>query len=878
MPASLNDQPRPEGTQGSGSRGSSSTAHSEKRSKHRKRKKSSRSEDAKQGAAADDALRSTTAPAPLAEIVGSPAVAAEHPEGSGSRGSSSTVHSEKRAKHRRRKKSSRSEDAKQGAAADDALRSTTAPAPLAEIVGSPTVAAEHPEDTANALVSPDPQPPEEGDQSEAGSTKHPSAFRRVVRRLSLSMPVKQQVPATVGKDGNPAAEPAETSEGCVPTSEAGGRPKRKPSVHYTANALASPDLQPPEECDQFEAGSTKHPSAFRRVVRRLSLSMPVKQQAPATVGKEGKPGVEAAETSEGCMPTSETGGTGRSRRKSSVRFGATTLQAITPTNFTRSSTAEARHECQRATLLAAVATFAAASLGVFVAVYLLHSRKHTMVHCASVECKFAVEDIISLVDPHVSPCGDFHKHVCGRAGDKTFGEADQTSRALKDMLASVERTLLSRRSKNNRKHPGLVQLATTFTYCYAFATSPKPLADATLTDAIANETDILGTTDVVSILRRVLRLSLQRGISTLFAASVVTHLGDIALHVSRGRSFCEKLAQPTDGEVVRELVTRLFERAFASTPKVRRLDASVTVLRLLEFDKILESENSYARDVEMTGDVKATFMTQYVGGDAWLRFVNSLLPLNSKLTESSPLLVFDADGIKSVVDKLRDNIDLGAIYILFHVAMEIGRFYVVPAGEVTFSHLELSNEVVYSRLLNEVFLPASLRRPPILYSGQVPTEFDMGTVGVLMAVQIFHANEPSGSDADDWYDENVGAFGRCMRESKLPSIASQFDELPQNRLLELFALAYSVKVAHRAVRDYYEGLGRDATNFYDVLKKAQRTFFRRFCLLSCGDGGRNESTGSELACLAPVLDMPEFYEAFGCPPPDGVTRGCANLS
>ncbi|XP_054925914.1 uncharacterized protein [Dermacentor andersoni] len=766
----------------------------------------------------------------------------------------------------------------------------------------------------------------------------------------------------------------------------------------TEKTPASTERQRPQEGERFSSAATRRSSAFRRVVRRLSLSMPVETlQTPACANKDAKPAAELGETSEACLPTSENTATG-TRRKSSVRFGATTLQAITPNNFTKSSSCD-RRLGWRTSVLIVFAIVAAVSLGVFLAVYVLHSRKHVIEHCSSVECKLAVEDMISLVDPHVSPCDDFYLHVCGKAGDKTFGGADMTARALDDMLISVQRVLRSRKSKDQGKHPGLAQLATTFHSCYAFTTSSKPLADAPLAEAIADEADILGTPDAASVLRRAVRLSLRKGISTLFTASVVTYLGDLALHVSRGKSFSEKLAQPTDGATGREFVARLFDRAFANTPNVRQLDANDTVLRLLKFDETLSSESSYARDEEMSGDSKDEFMTQYIGGRDWLHFVNSLLPENSQLKEASLVLVSQADRMKKAADELRKKTDLGVIYILLHVAMEVGRFYIVPLSQVTrtclrmaqeilpplvsnvfhnltattksdpsragtvfvsirdvfakhpltlgisegdekkaasflgsvnlrvqkttvsawpnesgwheavdsspaafprmhaalktrealrrlndppsveqatFGRHEVTNDVVYSRLLNEVFLPASLRRPPVLYSGQVPREFNVGTVGVLLATQVFHANEPSESDLRDWYDQHVGAFGRCMRESKPTAIASQFDALPESRLLELFILAYSVKVAHRAVRDHYYGYDPYASNFGDVLGKAQRTFFRRFCLLSCGDSAQNDTGESRLACLVPVLSTPEFYEAFGCTVDKGAQ--CAPLS
>ncbi|XP_065281134.2 uncharacterized protein [Dermacentor albipictus] len=748
------------------------------------------------------------------------------------------------------------------------------------------------------------------------------------------------------------------------------------------------------------ATATGRPSALGRGARRRSMSMPAKkQQAPS---QEAKPGADAAaETSEALVRSSEMEQNSPTRRKPSVRFGATVLQLITPHNSVSRSLSPEEYR-NWWPLVTVGAVIVAATLGVVITFYLLHSRKNVVEHCASVECRLAAEDLASLVDSQVSPCDDFHTHVCGRAGDKTFGGADLTKRALGDLLVLVHRHLLNRSHKEGKKHPGIVQLATTFSSCYAFATSAKPLAEAPLAGAVADESDILAAADVESVLRRVVRLSLRRGISTLFSASVVTYHGSVALYVSRGESLSEKLGEQADGPSLQEFLAGLFDGAFADAKKVRRLHAGNAVMRLLKFDESLRPRSGYAGDMELAGASRLEFMRRYVGGGDWMGFVNSLLPAESQLKESSLVLVSEAEAIKRPVDELRKDIDLGVIYVLLHVAMEIGRFYGIPLRQATKTCIQLAQDVLppvlsnvfnnltasamsapsragaiffrvgnvfarhplkqglseedrksvvsllininlhvhrttlgvwpngsgwqprevaefdsanfpkmygtlkvrealrrlsapplvehvtfrrhllasdaaYSPLLNEIFLPASLRRVPVLYSGEVPAEFNMGTVGVLLAMQMFRTGEPWERGAQEWYDQNVGAFGRCVKQSK--AIASQVNAMPPDRLLQLFARTYSLRVVHRAVSDHYDGY-RYASNFDAVWRDAQRTLFRRFCLLSCGGSGRNNTTGeSQLDCIVPVSSMAEFYEAFDCVGDEALgARNCASLS
>ncbi|KAH7974409.1 hypothetical protein HPB49_015047 [Dermacentor silvarum] len=728
------------------------------------------------------------------------------------------------------------------------------------------------------------------------------------------------------------------------------------------NRNTAPSDQPGHEQDGDQmnhlaaAVGTGRPSGFGRGARRLSMSMPAKkQQASSKLANahEAKPGADnLPEASEIGSPSSEISPDFSANwKKSSVHFGAAILQSITPKSLTRSLSTAGYRNWRPLVIVGAVV--AAASFVIVFTFYLLYPRKNVIEYCDSVDCRLAVEDLKSLVNYQVSPCDNFHMHVCGRAGDNTFGGANLTTKALDDLL---------------------------------------PLADAPLAEAIAKDTDILAATDVETVLRHVIRLSLRRGISTLFRASVITYLGSPALYMSRGKSLNEKLDKRTDGVSLQEVVARLFDGTFANARKVGQLDASNTVLRLLKFDETLRPQSGYASDEQFAGASKPEFMRQYVGGSDWLGFVNGLLPVESQLKETSLVVVSESEAIKKPVDELRKGIGLGVIYIVLHIAMEVGRFYSVPLSQVTKTCLQVAQEVLpplfsnvfnnltasstsdtsragaiffrvrevflkhplklglseedrksvvsflininlhvhgttpgiwpngsgwqpreatdsaaatfpqihgtlkdrealrrlsdpplfeqvtfrrdflasnvaYSLLLNEIFLPASLRRIPVLYSGEVPTEFDMGTVGILMAMQMFHASEQSESGAQEWFDQNIGAFGHC------------FDTLPPNQLHQLFARTYSLRVVHRALSDHYEGY-RYANNFRAVWREAQRTFFRRFCLLSCGDSrGNNGTTESQLDCLVPVLSMPEFHEAFECTGNDAVATGkCASLS
>ncbi|XP_065302183.2 uncharacterized protein [Dermacentor albipictus] len=188
----------------------------------------------------------------------------------------------------------------------------------------------------------------------------------------------------------------------------------------------------------------------------------------------------------------------------------------------------------------------------------------------------------------------------------------------------------------------------------------------------------------------------------------------------------------------------------------------------------------------------------------------------------------------------------------------------------------IRSDATYLRLLNAVVFPAALGRPPFVYSGQVPVEFDLATAGTVLARSVFQAGVPSARSAVAWRTENAAHFVHCAEHAS--HLHGPFRELTPSQALDLFAWTRSLQVAHWLMIDHYEALRNTTMSEYDR-DLAQRTFFRRFCLSTCNAVGNNDSgVNARLRCLLPILSMPEFFSSFSCAFPEAENlRRCLNF-
>ncbi|XP_075749125.1 uncharacterized protein LOC142814330 [Rhipicephalus microplus] len=223
--------------------------------------------------------------------------------------------------------------------------------------------------------------------------------------------------------------------------------------------------------------------------------------------------------------------------------------------------------------------------------------------------------------------------------------------------------------------------------------------------------------------------------------------------------------------------------------------------------------------------------------------------------------------------------DFPSLYTSVKTAETMRRLSDPPSlADVVTSSFLLTARVVYSKLLNAVVLPAALRRPPFSYSTRVPIEFDVASVGVVLAQAVFRAGMPStSSDATSWFTGNVGQFISCAEESAQSTLRTTLSSLDPHHALELFSLTRAIKIAHAVMREDYEPL-RSRRGYHEAWVMAQRTFFRRFCLLVCtSDVGGEGIKESKLRCMLPLLNMVEFTGAFQCNEVPQLRKSCLSL-
>ncbi|KAH7932699.1 hypothetical protein HPB49_001286 [Dermacentor silvarum] len=195
------------------------------------------------------------------------------------------------------------------------------------------------------------------------------------------------------------------------------------------------------------------------------------------------------------------------------------------------------------------------------------------------------------------------------------------------------------------------------------------------------------------------------------------------------------------------------------------------------------------------------------------------------------------------------------------------------------SRFERRQELAYSPALQSIVVPTVYQLAPYLYATGVPSHFNYATVGALLSAHIaeivappalparqrgptLHLIDPGPRDgtAGRNYNASVLCLQRLHSLLGLQRHAFGSGEV-QRRAMYLQAL--SLRLA-------YEGLlksfGPEAvtTEFRTLWPEAQKTFFIRFCLLSCDADQTPNPLSPRAGCLLPLHNMPEFAVVFNC--------------
>ncbi|KAH7966134.1 hypothetical protein HPB49_013932 [Dermacentor silvarum] len=187
--------------------------------------------------------------------------------------------------------------------------------------------------------------------------------------------------------------------------------------------------------------------------------------------------------------------------------------------------------------------------------------------------------------------------------------------------------------------------------------------------------------------------------------------------------------------------------------------------------------------------------------------------------------------------------------------------------------LFFESRVVYDVVSNSLRVPEAVRREPILYPEDVPLEFALGTLGMLMARELLRAAVPNRMPSL-WTSQE-----QCVDSLARGAMNISLERPQDNRAPEYYFWLQGARTAYAALSASYAA-ERRAANWDTFWRAAQRTFFRRFCLLSCRPQHdtpeerhslepafvnlRPPAVPARVSCLLPLLNMPEFVEAFEC--------------
>ncbi|XP_065294077.1 uncharacterized protein [Dermacentor albipictus] len=192
----------------------------------------------------------------------------------------------------------------------------------------------------------------------------------------------------------------------------------------------------------------------------------------------------------------------------------------------------------------------------------------------------------------------------------------------------------------------------------------------------------------------------------------------------------------------------------------------------------------------------------------------------------------------------------------------------------------LGESVVYVDSLGLVFVPGYLSRRPVLYSKEVPPEFSMGSWAFLVARQLYraavHLSLHSGVLRQSEI-VSVQNFEQCLKAfisrptnssvaayrrdhdgreaTSLPSTTPE--EATTHAWGELFLTSRGLALAHGALKDALEPY-QSASNWHEYWMDAQRTFFIRYCLMSCAAGTVPSHLEPKAHCALPLTTMDEF--------------------
>ncbi|KAH6940033.1 hypothetical protein HPB50_024163 [Hyalomma asiaticum] len=453
-------------------------------------------------------------------------------------------------------------------------------------------------------------------------------------------------------------------------------------------------------------------------------------------------------------------------------------------------------------------------------------------YCTSAACTKALASLNTLLDEAVDPCHDFHAHVCGRWDSVTGGHVSYVDESVQRTAGRISRALLDVDSRKTLARETRL-VSRFYQLCSSFMVEPSREAlRADMLRAFSGfYDDLLTIKRYPDVLVRLIDLSLAQGVHTIFGVKLLRTANVEAVWYTRDVVADLIFGSHGDGGfVAANLFSLTRQSVLASSASFRWMGNAMQ----RRAKRTLSTMSLHLHD---WSDRNVTFAAASDVGDAVLTGVTpaEFPAAYMRLRKEQQQMFLANANVKGAVD---DGLHF------------------------------FGNEAHFDAEGNALIVPASLRVQPLLYAKDVPPEFSAGTLGVLMAKEMYRAVIfDHGSDL--WGNRErraIARFEQCARvlaSTMNVSVATPSVHLqePSPHVQWMAAAATAFEAFRLASRSF-----RGASDVAHYWKPAQQTFFRRFCLLTCGaqeDPGGDALT-SRIYCLLPIANMPQFAEAFGC--------------
>ncbi|XP_064485260.1 uncharacterized protein LOC135397584 [Ornithodoros turicata] len=440
--------------------------------------------------------------------------------------------------------------------------------------------------------------------------------------------------------------------------------QQEPSPHHTAVAESSAAPNMPSE--------KPAKSSLRGSVGNARTAIHAKKGADVRVNVAEQPLLDVLRSermTEGTSRIIRDPSGPQERRKSSVRFGETTYREI-------EVTAEEKlpHVPSRFAVFFSVLLITCIGLLLYI-LYVLPPPTKRKMAVSSVTGAYhdAAAYLDNITDNRIDPCLDFFGHVCS---SWTSEERDINDGFLQDarsaLLKKMNQTLIETNTVSPDRY-GTHVFYGFYKSCYDFMMSPSKLSEppyTTFARHFGKLEDFLST-PYSSVLSALIRVSLERGVDSVFGVRLVTHGAHSNLLITRTRSIQEKLSgHKSDRNVDNYVMSVLHD---ASADKFSATEYRQKAMSLDDEVRVLFESDEAVIEIDFA-DVKE--LTNEITEETWMKTVNDVLPARHKVAPQAKIITRGFNATRGVFKLLEDmsmkpDSKLKTIYLYLQLLAEV---------------------------------------------------------------------------------------------------------------------------------------------------------------------------------------------------------------